>query len=114
MFTYMTENEAHEFLSSERAGQLGCLKDGFPYVIPVNYIYHDGNLYFHSLLGEKIDALRQYPNACLQVHKSLDDYRWRSVIAFGHYEEITNEDERAWFMRRILVCFPHLTPVESL
>ena len=114
MFKHLSEKEAQEFLSEERLGQLGCIKDGFPYVVPVNYIFHDGNLYFHSLPGEKIDALRKNPNACFQVHKSLDDYRWHSVIAFGQYEEITDSSERAWFMRRILVCFPHLTPVESL
>ena len=114
MFKHLSDIEAREFLSEEKIGQLGCIKDNFPYVIPINYIFHDGNLYFHSLLGDKIEALRQNPNACLQVHKSFDPYRWRSVIAFGKYEEITNADERAWFMRRILVCFPHLTPVESL
>ena len=114
MFKHLSNIEAREFLSEEKIGQLGCIKDGFPYVVPINYILHDGNLYFHSLPGDKIEALHHNPNACLQVHKSLDPYRWRSVIAFGTYEEITDADERAWFMRRILVCFPHLTPVESL
>jgi len=114
MFKHLSDVEAREFLSEEQIGQLGCIKAGFPYVIPINYIFHDGNLYFHSLAGDKIEALRQNPNACLQVHKNLDEYRWRSMIAFGKYEEITDADERAWFMRRILVCFPHLTPVESL
>jgi nitroimidazol reductase NimA-like FMN-containing flavoprotein (pyridoxamine 5'-phosphate oxidase superfamily) len=50
----------------------------------------------------------------LQVDKLENAYTWRSAIAFGQYEEITSPDERYWFMRCILVRFPHLTPVESI
>ena len=114
MLKRFTEEEALAFLSAGSLGHLGCITQEGPYVVPTNYIFHDGNIYIHSLKGAKIEALRQNPKVCLQVDKLENEYKWRSAIAFGQYEEITNPDERYWFMRRILVRFPHLTPVESM
>jgi uncharacterized protein len=114
MLTRFSETEALSLLSQESFGHLGCVTREGPYVVPINYIFHDGNIYIHSVKGAKIEALRQNPNVCLQVDKRESEYSWRSAIAFGQYEEITNPDERYWFMRRILVRFPHLTPVESI
>jgi nitroimidazol reductase NimA-like FMN-containing flavoprotein (pyridoxamine 5'-phosphate oxidase superfamily) len=48
------------------------------------------------------------------VDQIKDEYHWRSALAFGLYEELTNEQERRWAVRRLLSRFPHLTPVESV
>jgi len=42
-----------------------------------------------------------------------DDLHWRSVIAFGNFEEIDDHLERAHILRKLLKRFPLLTPVES-
>ena len=42
--------------------------DGYPYITPVNFVYHKGNIYFHSAPeGEKLDNLSQNPNVCFEV-----------------------------------------------
>jgi uncharacterized protein len=42
--------------------------DGYPYITPVNFVYHKGNIYFHSAPGgEKLDKLSQDPNVCFEV-----------------------------------------------
>lgn len=97
-----------------RIGRLGCIDDGGPYVVPVNYVFHDDSIYVHSLPGRKIKALRENPRVCLQVDEIKDIYLWRSAIAFGRYEEVTGEGERRWVVRRFLSSFPNLTPVESV
>ena len=114
MFTHLSKKESESLLQECYIGHLGCISERGPYVVPVHYVFHDGNLYIHSRMGDKIRALRQNPQVCLQVEKVQDVDHWRSAIAFGKYEEVRAADERAWFNRRILVCFPHLTPVESL
>jgi nitroimidazol reductase NimA-like FMN-containing flavoprotein (pyridoxamine 5'-phosphate oxidase superfamily) len=48
------------------------------------------------------------------VDEVKDGYHWRSALAFGLYEEVTDEPERKWAMRRLLSRFPQLTPVESV
>lgn len=113
MFIQLSKKESESLLQEGHIGHLGCVTERGPYVVPVHYIFHDGNLYIHSRVGEKIRALRLNPRVCLQVEEVQDATHWRSAIAFGAYEEITTADERAWFNRRILVCLPHLTPVES-
>lgn len=114
MIRTLNEEEMRALLDESRIGRLGCVVDGSPYVVPVNYVYHNNSIYIHSLVGTKIRSLRENPRACFQVDKIESDYRWRSVLAFGQYEEITDEDERRWVGRRLLARFPNLTPIESV
>lgn len=114
MISTLNQDEMRALLSEARTGRLGCVVDGGPYVVPVNYVFHDDNLYVHSLPGRKLKAMRANPRACLQVDDVRDAYHWRSAIAFGRYEEVTDDGERRWAMRRLLARFPHLTPVESV
>jgi nitroimidazol reductase NimA-like FMN-containing flavoprotein (pyridoxamine 5'-phosphate oxidase superfamily) len=114
MFTRLAENEATALLGSSRMARLGCIVNGEPYVVPINYYLENGAVYSHSLPGLKISALRQNPNACLQVDHIESDFRWRSVIAFGKYEELTDREERERVLGQLLWNFPGLTPVESV
>jgi len=114
MIQPLSDAEARSLLREGRLGRLGCVVDGGPYVVPVGYVFEGNNIYVHSLPGRKITALRANPRACLQVDVIENHCHWRSAIAFGRYEEITNEDERNWAVRRLLSRFPQLTPVESV
>jgi len=100
-------------IGAGRIGHLGCIAKGEPYVVPVNYLLEDGSIFSHSLPGRKIRALRVYPRACLQVERIEDDFHWHSAIAFGSFEEIHDELERAIALRKLLKRFPLLTAVES-
>src|SRR5581483_2517596 len=113
MIRPMSDVEARALIEAGRIGHLGCVADGTPYVVPVCYLLSDDAIYVHSLGGRKIRALRQDPRACLQVEEIEDDYIWRSAIAFGRFEEITDDADRRWALRRLLARFPQLTPVES-
>ena len=114
MITTLTQEDARALLLETRIGRLGCLYAGGPYVVPVNYVFDGQNIYVHSLPGRKIEALRANPRACLQVDEITDQYRWRSAIAFGNYEDITDATERDRAVRLLLARFPQLTPVESV
>ena len=101
-------------LSEATIGRLGCVYNGDPYVVPINYVFDAGFVYSHSLPGKKIDGLRTQPRACLQVDQIENDTEWRSVIAYGKYEEISSPAERAAILNKLLSRFPKLTPVESV
>ena len=74
--------------------------DDYPYAVPVNYVYNDGNIYIHSAKqGHKIDAIRRNPKCSLciidkdeVVAEEFTSY-FRSVIAFGQAEIIEDEEE---------------------
>ena len=113
MITQLSSRETHELLNQQRFGRLGCSLDGEPYVVPVNYLMVEENIYIHSLAGHKINILRANPRACLQVDDIRDEFNWRSVIATGAYEELTDPEERERMLNRLLQRQPNLTPVES-
>jgi nitroimidazol reductase NimA-like FMN-containing flavoprotein (pyridoxamine 5'-phosphate oxidase superfamily) len=113
MTTILKEDEAWDVLRREKVGHLGCIDQGEPYVVPINYLVEEGCVYSHSLPGRKISAMRAHPRACLQVSSIQDDFHWRSAIAFGSFEELADPAERNSILRKLLEHFPKLTPVES-
>ena len=97
----LPQAEAEEIL---RAGSSGVLAlagaEGYPYALPISYVYHEGRLYFHcALTGHKLDAVARCPKAsfCViaqdDVVPALYTTRYRSVIAFGTIRKL--EDEQA-------------------
>ena len=82
--------------------------------MPVNYLLKDGFILIHSLLGLKVEALRANRKACIQVDDIESFFKWRSVIGFGEFEEITDPAEREEFLSEIMARFPKLTPVETV
>jgi uncharacterized protein len=114
MITRLSQEETRALLTASRVGRLGCVYEGGPYVVPINYVLDGESIYVHSLPGRKLVALRANPRACLQVDKVIDAYHWSSAIAFGVFEEVTDTKERDQAVRALLTSFPKLTPVESV
>ena len=56
-------------LSSANIGRLATNgADGHPYITPVNFVYHGGNIYFHCApKGEKLDNIARDAKVCFQV-----------------------------------------------
>ncbi len=113
MTRMLDENETRRLIAAGKIGRLGCIDNGEPYVVPINYLFEDMAIYSHSMPGRKIEALRTHPRACLQVDEIQDDFNWRSVIAFGNFEEIRVPSDRRSILGKLLGHFPLLTPVES-
>ena len=45
----LSNEESIAILEKATAGTLALLGDeGYPYAVPISYVYHDGKLYFHS------------------------------------------------------------------
>ena len=98
----LTEEKSIGILQKSTAGTLALLGDnGYPYAVPISYVYADGKLYFHSALsGHKIDAIRNCDKASFCVIDK-DDVQpekyttyFRSVIAFGRIHIIEDEQEK--------------------
>ena len=115
MIEKLSQEESQKLLSEQCVARLGCvLEGGEPYVVPVNYLFKDGFIFIHSLLGMKVKALRANPKACIQVDDIKSFFEWRSAIAFGEFEEIMDATERDEFRREMLDRFQKFTPVETV
>jgi uncharacterized protein len=113
MITHLSQTEARQILQASHLGHLGCIVEGGPYVVPVNFVFENDSIYIHSLPGLKVEAMRAHPRVCLQVDHIETDSRWKSVIAYGNFQEIESEPERARILEHLLTRFPLMTPVES-
>ena len=113
MLKTLGNDKARKLFESAKVVRLGCIVNGEPYVVPINCVLEQNYLYSHSLNGLKISALRENPRACVQVDEIESELSWRSAIAFGKFEEITNPDERTEVLNKLFRVFPKLTPVES-
>jgi nitroimidazol reductase NimA-like FMN-containing flavoprotein (pyridoxamine 5'-phosphate oxidase superfamily) len=114
MTRMLSEAEARDLIVAGKMGRLGCVANGEPYVVPINYLFEDESIYSHSLPGRKIEVLREHPRACLQVDEIENDFAWRSAIAYGNFEEIRVPSDRSSILSKLLARFPLLTPVESM
>ena len=114
----LSPERVEEILSRGSAGTLAVLGDeGYPYAVPLSYVYHGGRLYFHcAKAGHKLDAIR----ACDKVSFCVIDRDevvstefttyFRSVIVFGRAREVTDSAE---FMDAMKALSAKYSPRES-
>ena len=104
---WMSETDARAFLAAQTEGRLAtCGQAGQPYITPLNYLYHEGKIYFHcKLTGRKLDNLAENHRVCFEVSDAIKitisedrpcgcSTRYTSVLAFGAARIITDEAEK--------------------
>jgi uncharacterized protein len=62
-----------EILDSTNIGRLATVDNmGYPYITPVNFVFHNDGIYFHSApKGEKLDNISRNPRVCFEVDVPL-------------------------------------------
>lgn len=98
----LAEKECESILRCQKRGVLAVLGEGgYPYAVPLDYVYDDGAVYFHSAVeGHKIDAIRACDKASFNVLSDptpADDgwsYYFDSVTVFGRVRILTDEAQR--------------------
>jgi len=97
-----TYEEAIQILDECTNGVLSVIGDGgYPYGVPVSYIYNDGKIYFHCAgEGHKLDAIKADPRVSFTV-VGADEIApekfttmYKSVIAFGRASIIDTDEEK--------------------
>ncbi len=82
---------ARSLLESRRYGVLAMHgDDGYPYCVPINYLYDGEKIYFHGArAGHKYDSIKANPKVCFTVcgEETIKDEPWaphvQSVVVFG-------------------------------
>ena len=68
----MSHDSVEDLLDRAPVGRLGMSVDDQPLVVPLNYVYTDGKVYFHSASeGQKVDFLRKNPKVCFEVDEAM-------------------------------------------
>ncbi len=95
----LTLEECEEVLSRCTSGVLAVNGDeGYPYAVPLSYVYHQGSLYFHgALTGHKIDSILRCDKVsfCVVDQDEVVPEKlttvYRSVIVFGRAHILDDE-----------------------
>ena len=101
MLGKLNEQQIESLFKQQVIGRLGCNNNGEVYVVPLHYTYKNSTIYCHSAPGRKIEMMRNNPQVCFQVDDIQNVFRWKSVIAWGRFEEITDLDEKEQAMQGI-------------
>lgn len=98
----LPQDECVAILERGTSGVLAVLgDDGYPYAVPISYVYANGKIYFHCAReGHKVDAIR----ACEKVSFCVVDQDevvpekyttlYRSAIAFGRAHIVEDAAEK--------------------
>jgi len=97
----LPKEECEKILNNATAGVLSVLGDGgYPYGVPISYVYAERKLYFHSAVeGHKLDAIAQEDKCSFTVidqddiHPAEYTTYFRSVIAFGRIRRLESRED---------------------
>lgn len=107
------EEKMNHFLLEAQTGYLGLSTQNSPYVVPLNYVWHEGNVYFHGASeGRKMDIIRENKDATFVVCENYGtmadlipaetDTAYFSVMLFGKVEIVQDLSESTSAMQNLL------------
>lgn len=121
-----------EFLQTEHIGRVTTIdKNGFPFVAPMNFVFHNGSVYIHGFpRGEKYENIKLNSKCGFEVDKelaflpsyffepptdaSLTDTLYVSVVIKGYAELITDNDEKSQVLNKLIAKYQIEGGYESL
>lgn len=121
------KQKIEEFLSSAETGFLGLANNDVPYIVPLNYVWFDGSIYFHGASeGKKVDFIKNNPVATFVISEfqgtmvspipANTDTAYLSVMLFGDIKIVNNLSEATNAMQALLdkyVAGYYNTPLSS-
>lgn len=119
-------------LETEHVGRIATIdKNGFPFVAPMNFLYHNDSIYIHGFpRGEKYDNIKLDPKCGFEVDKelaflpsyffepptdaSLTDTLYVSIVIKGYAELVTDNTEKAEVLNKFIAKYQVEGGYESL
>jgi nitroimidazol reductase NimA-like FMN-containing flavoprotein (pyridoxamine 5'-phosphate oxidase superfamily) len=118
-YEIQSKHKMIEFLNNQPVGRIASLdENGYPQVIPMNFVYHKGAIYMHSHpFGEKLDNIRRNPNVGFEVDQhicflpsyyfhisdaSQADTLYISVVIKGKAEIVQRNEEKALALNALM------------
>lgn len=97
----LSADECNEILVKGKTAVLAVSgDDDYPYTVPINYVYYNGNIFFHcAKSGHKLDAIERNNKVsiCVIVQDDVVQEKfttyYKSVVCFGRAERILDEKE---------------------
>ncbi|RXK14500.1 nimA protein [Halarcobacter mediterraneus] len=119
----LTEEQISDLFSRSEVGRLGTYsEDGYPYILPMHFVYFDNKIYMHGLpKGKKIDNIKFNSNVCFEIDEMISllyegvenpcdvNTEFNSIILRGRASLINDFNEKHTALSKIVEKFtPHL------
>lgn len=116
----MANSEAKKFLGAHKVAHVGTVDAaGWPYVVPLVYIYEGGEiLYLHTgdHQGHFLTNVQHNPRICVEVGEMTAVHRGKpyacnsalaygSVIVFGGVRIVEDREKKTWFFDRLMTKY---------
>ena len=108
--------ETEEILRRGTSGVLALAgAEGYPYAVPLSYVYTQGILYFHcAKVGHKLESIRRCEKAsfCVvdrdEIKPEAYTTYYRSAIAFGRVRILESEEEKRRAIEQLSQKYHHM------
>ncbi|MCB7481026.1 pyridoxamine 5'-phosphate oxidase family protein [Christiangramia sediminis] len=92
----LTHKECLDLLTRNYIGRISFISKGNPEIIPITYYYNPekNSIISYSGEGSKITAMRKNNSVSFQVDEISDLDKWKSVLVYGKYEELSGIDAK--------------------
>lgn len=91
MIGTLTDTQMDELLTTQAIGRIGYHDGRKSYITPVTYAFNGKYIYGQSNEGLKLSIMRNNPYVCFEVDSIQNMANWKSVTAWGHFEELEND-----------------------
>ena len=91
MIRVLNEKECLHLLSDNYIGNLSYLYRDRPFIAPITYFFDAENktIIGYSAEGHNINTMRKNSNVSLNVSEIDSVNDWKSVLAYGNFEELS-------------------------
>ena len=105
-------DEMEAILDRAEVGRIALCDGSTPYIVPLNFLYVEGKIVFHSAWkGKKFDLLAENPRCCFEVDKFMGEVSYHydslchldydSVLAFGKARIEDDEEKKMRFFQML-------------
>ncbi len=100
----MSKQDVDRLLSSSRISRMAFNDSPWPYIVPLDYVYADGKLYFHfANYGKKVELFQKDPHVSVEVDRFNSDITdYESVTLMGTLVKVTDPGEKKMASRALL------------
>jgi len=92
----MSKDEVDSLLKSERICRMAFNDSPQPYIIPLDYVYVNGKMYFHFAdYGKKMELFKKDPHVSVEVDRFNNDItEYKSVTLMGTLMKVNDSGEK--------------------
>ena len=88
----LPETQISQILDQAKFAHVAVISGGDPYVGPLSFVRYDDSLYFRTVEGERVDAMRVHPRAAASIVEFDEETgAWESVLVRGNVTFLDNE-----------------------